>query len=141
VAGRLVPRGYPFGAKRLCVDTGYYDTYNRANVTLVDVTATPIEAVTPAGIRTSAGEHELDFVSTGYGSMVGLHFAHGPVRRISDIPPSPERRALLHLRMLEEGYWYARRGFVALSLPLGEDEVDAFAAAVERSLASICFSL
>jgi glutamate-1-semialdehyde 2,1-aminomutase len=84
-----------------------------------------------------AGEREIDFVATGYGSMVGLHFTRGPVRRISDIPPAPERRALLHLQMLEEGYWYARRGFVALSLPHGDEEVDGFAAAVERSLASI----
>ena len=77
VAGRLIPRGYPFGAKRLCVDTGYYDTYNRANVTLVDVTATPIEAVTPAGIRTSAGEHELDAIvfATGFDAMTGALLA------------------------------------------------------------------
>jgi cyclohexanone monooxygenase len=73
VADRLIPRGYPFGAKRLCVDTGYYDTYNQANVTLVDVTATPVEAVTPAGIRTSAGEHELDAIvfATGFDAMTG----------------------------------------------------------------------
>jgi len=77
VADRLIPRGYPFGAKRLCVDTGYYDTYNRANVTLVDVTATPIEAVTPAGIRTSAGEHELDAIvfATGFDAMTGALLA------------------------------------------------------------------
>jgi glutamate-1-semialdehyde 2,1-aminomutase len=84
-----------------------------------------------------AAEHGLDFVATGYGSMVGLHFTRGPIRRISDIPPAPERRALLHLQMLEAGYWFARRGFVALSLPLGEDEVDGFAEAAERVLASI----
>jgi glutamate-1-semialdehyde 2,1-aminomutase len=81
-----------------------------------------------------AGAHGLDVVATGYGSMVGLHFTRGPVRRISDIPPAPERRALLHLHMLEEGYWYGRRGFVALSIPHGEEEVDGFAEAVERFL-------
>lgn len=57
--------------------------------------------------------------STGYGSMVGLH-------------TDDERKALLHLHMLEHGYSYARRGFVALSLPLGEADVDGFADAVER---------
>ena len=77
VADRLVPRGYPFGAKRLCVDTGYYDTYNRDNVTLVDVTATPVEAITPAGIKTSAAEHELDAIvfATGFDAMTGALLA------------------------------------------------------------------
>jgi cation diffusion facilitator CzcD-associated flavoprotein CzcO len=77
VAGQLIPRGYPFGAKRLCVDTGYYETYNRDNVRLVDVTENPIEAVTPAGIRTSAGEHELDAIvfATGFDAMTGALLA------------------------------------------------------------------
>src|SRR4051794_7091049 len=56
--------------------------------------------------------------ATGYGSMVGLH-------------AEEERKAHLHLHMLEHGFSYARRGFVALSLPLAEDDVDGFAAAVE----------
>ena len=51
--------------------------------------------------------------------MVGLHF------------DDDERPALLHLHMLERGYSYARRGFVALSLPLDERDVDGFAAAVK----------
>jgi glutamate-1-semialdehyde 2,1-aminomutase len=82
-----------------------------------------------------AAERDLEFVATGYGSMVGLHFTRGPVRRVTDIPPAPERRALLHLHMLEHGYSYARRGFVALSLPLGEPEIDGFAASIEAFLA------
>ena len=77
LAGQLIPRGYPFGAKRLCVDTGYYDTYNRGNVTLVDVTSTPVEAITPAGIRTSAMEYELDAIvfATGFDAMTGALLA------------------------------------------------------------------
>jgi glutamate-1-semialdehyde 2,1-aminomutase len=67
--------------------------------------------------------------------MVGLHFTRGPVRRTSDLPPASELRALLHLHLLEHGYSYARRGFVALSLPLGPTEVDGFATAVEGFLA------
>jgi len=61
------------GCKRMCVDTGYYDTYNRANVTLVDLRETPIVAVTPNGVRTSAGEHELDDIvfATGFDAMTG----------------------------------------------------------------------
>jgi cyclohexanone monooxygenase len=77
VAERLLPRGYPFGAKRLCADTSYYETYNQDHVTLVDVTATPIETITPAGIRTSAAEHELDAIvfATGFDAMTGALLA------------------------------------------------------------------
>ena len=69
--------------------------------------------------------------------MVGLHFTRGPVRRVSDIPAASEARGLLHLHLLEDGYWYARRGFCALSLPLGERDVDGFAASVESFLATL----
>jgi len=82
-----------------------------------------------------AVEHDLEFCATGYGSMVGLHFTRGPVRRVTDLPKTVELHALLHLHMLERGYSYARRGFVALSLPLDEAEIDGFAAAVEEFLA------
>jgi glutamate-1-semialdehyde 2,1-aminomutase len=71
------------------------------------------------GLRERLGEIGHGFHATGYGSMVGLHF------------DDDEQPALLHLHMLERGYSYARRGFVALSLPLGESDVDGFAAAVE----------
>ena len=56
VAELLCPKDHPFASKRLCVDTDYYATYNRPNVTLVDRRATPIEEITQAGIRTSARE-------------------------------------------------------------------------------------
>jgi glutamate-1-semialdehyde 2,1-aminomutase len=82
-----------------------------------------------------ATERDLEFCATGYGSMVGLHFTSGPVRRIADLPKAEELRALMHLDLLERGYSYARRGFVALSLPLDEPDVDGFAAAVEAFLA------
>jgi glutamate-1-semialdehyde 2,1-aminomutase len=84
-----------------------------------------------------AAGNDLTFVATGYGSLVGLHFARGPIRRIADVPPAPELRTLLHLHMLERGYSYARRGFVALSLPLSEVEIDGFADAVEEFLDSL----
>ena len=54
---------------------------------------------------------------------------------MTDLAPASELRALLHLHLLERGYSYARRGFVALSLPLGEAEIDGFAGAVEEFLA------
>jgi cyclohexanone monooxygenase len=73
VAEILTPRGYPVGAKRLCVDTNYYETFNRDNVTLVDLTASPIEEVTPAGVRTGDAEIELDalVMATGFDAMTG----------------------------------------------------------------------
>jgi glutamate-1-semialdehyde 2,1-aminomutase len=81
-----------------------------------------------------AERSDVPFLATGYGSMVGLHFTDAPVRRITDLPPAAELRALLHLHLLEHGYSYARRGFIALSLPLEEPDVDGFAAAVEAFL-------
>jgi cyclohexanone monooxygenase len=60
VAEMLIPRDHPFGAKRLCVDTGYYETFNRDNVTLVSLRETPIEEVVPNGVRTTAEQIELD---------------------------------------------------------------------------------
>lgn len=61
------------GCKRLCADTGYYETYNRDNVTLVDVGIRPIERVTPRGIVTGGQEHALDEIvfATGFDAMTG----------------------------------------------------------------------
>ena len=81
-----------------------------------------------------ADAHDLPFLVTGYGSMLGFHFSRGPARRAPDIPATPELRALLHLHLLEHGYSYARRGFAALSLPLEEADVDGFAAVTEAFL-------
>ena len=82
-------------------------------------------------------ERELGFCATGFGSLVGLHFTPEDVRNEGDVPESAELRALLHLHMLERGFSYGRRGFVALSLPLGEADVDGFAAAVEEFLLTL----
>ncbi len=84
-----------------------------------------------------AAERGIEFCATGYGSLVGLHFTSGPVRNESDVPESLELRGLLHLHVLERGYSYGRRGFIALSLPLDEDDVDGFAAVVEEFLATL----
>ena len=73
VADKLTPKTYPFGTKRLCVDTGYYQVYNRDNVTLVDLNDTPIERITVTGIRTSAGEYPCDAIifALGFDAMTG----------------------------------------------------------------------
>ena len=61
------------GCKRMCVDTGYYATFNRPNVHLVDLRETPIEEITPEGIRTSDTHRELDAIvfATGFDAMTG----------------------------------------------------------------------
>jgi cyclohexanone monooxygenase len=73
VAAALTPTDYPLGTKRLCVDTDYYATFNRANVTLVDLRKTPIEAITPQGVRTTTGEYAVDSLvfATGFDAMTG----------------------------------------------------------------------
>jgi cyclohexanone monooxygenase len=72
VAATLCPT-HPIGCKRLCVDTGYYDTYNRANVTLVDVSHAPIDRITPQGLVTGGRHHRVDalVLATGFDAFTG----------------------------------------------------------------------
>jgi cation diffusion facilitator CzcD-associated flavoprotein CzcO len=71
-AAALVP-SHPFGCKRPIIDQGYYETFNRDNVTLVDLRKDPIRAVTPAGIDTAAQHYDLDVIiyATGFDAMTG----------------------------------------------------------------------
>ena len=73
VAEKLVPVDHPFTSKRALIDTNYFDTYNRDNVTLVDIRHAPIEAITPTGLRTADDEYELDIIvfATGFDAMTG----------------------------------------------------------------------
>ena len=73
LAELLVPQGYPFGAKRLCADTGYYETFNRDNVSLVDIRSAPIHEITEKGLRAGDQEHEIDVIifATGFDAMTG----------------------------------------------------------------------
>lgn len=73
VAEKLIPSGFPMGSKRVTVDTGYYATYNRPNVSLVDVRKAPIVELTEKGLRTTEAEYELDAVvfATGFDAMTG----------------------------------------------------------------------
>ena len=73
VAEALAPQDHPLGTKRICIDTHYYQTYNRDNVTLVNLRSNPIEAITPRGIRTLNGEYAVDTIvfATGFDAMTG----------------------------------------------------------------------
>jgi cyclohexanone monooxygenase len=73
VAELLAPKDHPIGTKRLCLDTNYYETYNRDNVTLVDVRSAPIQEITEHGLRTADAEYELDAIvfATGFDAMTG----------------------------------------------------------------------
>ena len=73
VADKLVPVDHPFTSKRALIDTDYFDTYNRDNVTLVDIRHAPIQEITPTGIRTEDGHYELDIIvfATGFDAMTG----------------------------------------------------------------------
>ena len=73
VAELLIPTNYPYGAKRPSVDMGYYQSFNRENVTLVDVRTDAIQQFTKAGIETASREFPLDMIvfATGFDAMTG----------------------------------------------------------------------
>jgi len=73
VAEMLVPKDHTFGAKRVPCETGYYDTYNRSNVSLIDVRKAPIEKITTNGVKTADAEYDLDVIiyATGYDAVTG----------------------------------------------------------------------
>jgi cyclohexanone monooxygenase len=73
VARALTAQDYPVGAKRMCLGTDYYESFNRDDVTLADLRSDPIETFTPNGIRTAEHEYELDAVvfATGFDAITG----------------------------------------------------------------------
>jgi cyclohexanone monooxygenase len=89
VAQTLIPNDHPIGTKRLCLDTDYYETYNRDNVTLVNVRKAPIEELTTHGLRTADAQYPLDDIifATGYDAMTGaildidIRVKNGPALR------------------------------------------------------------
>ena len=72
-AEKLIPKDHGFGMRRLPLETNYFEAYNRPNVRLVDLLDTPIERVTPTGIRTTLEDHRLDLIiyATGFDAIVG----------------------------------------------------------------------
>jgi cyclohexanone monooxygenase len=69
----LAPKDHPIGTKRLCLDTNYYETYNRENVTLIDARSDPIQEITETGLRTGKQKFDLDAIvfATGFDAMTG----------------------------------------------------------------------
>ena len=69
----LCPRSHPMGSKRICVDIGYYETYNLPHVRLVDINAKPITRVTPTGVQLADELVQLDtlVLATGFDAMTG----------------------------------------------------------------------
>jgi cation diffusion facilitator CzcD-associated flavoprotein CzcO len=87
VARDLTPVDHPIGAKRICTDTGYYATFNRDNVALVNLRREPIDAITAHGVRTSAAIYPCDVLvfATGFDAMTGA------LHRIDPTGPTGER--------------------------------------------------
>ncbi|MBR0756891.1 NAD(P)/FAD-dependent oxidoreductase [Bradyrhizobium jicamae] len=69
----LTPISYPIGTKRICIDTDYFATFNRPNVTLVDIKTNPIEEITETAVRSGGEDYELDalVLATGFDAMTG----------------------------------------------------------------------
>jgi cyclohexanone monooxygenase len=69
----LAPKTYPLGTKRLCLDTDYYETYNRDNVELVDIASAPIDRITATGLETGGRSFAFDSIvlATGFDAMTG----------------------------------------------------------------------
>ena len=72
VAEKLIP-DHGFGTRRIPLETKYYESYNQPNVLLVDVRETPIEGITPTGIKTTCAEYEFDMIiyATGFDAVTG----------------------------------------------------------------------
>ena len=81
-------------------------------------------------LQATADERGIPFQATGCGSIIGLHWQAEPIRRPADTGTTPAAaRSLSHLEMIQRGFYFARRGFISLSLPLETDDYGDFVAA------------
>jgi cyclohexanone monooxygenase len=69
----LQPNNHPIGSKRICIDTDYFATFNRPNVTLVDIRSNPIERISPNAVRAGGKDYDVDalVLATGFDAMTG----------------------------------------------------------------------
>ncbi|MEJ0071998.1 MAG: hypothetical protein WDO24_28415 [Pseudomonadota bacterium] len=73
VAEKLIPKNHGFGTRRVPLETRYYEVYNQPNVLLVDINETPIERITPTGLKTRAAAYDFDMIiyATGFDAITG----------------------------------------------------------------------
>ena len=108
IAEKLIPRDHGFGSRRVPLESGYFETYNRDNVTLVDtLNDEPMECITPMGIRTAKQDYEFDVLiyATGFDGVTGA-FDRMDIRgtnglRLKDAWADSPRT---YLGMLAEGF-------------------------------------
>jgi len=108
IAEKLIPRDHGFGSRRVPLESGYFETYNRDNVTLVDViNDEQIECITPKGVKTSAKEYEFDIMiyATGFDGVTGafdrIDFRGPNGVRLRDVWADGPRT---YLGMIPEGF-------------------------------------
>jgi cation diffusion facilitator CzcD-associated flavoprotein CzcO len=73
VAEKLIPKNHGFGTRRVPLESGYFEVYNQPNVKLIDIKETPIERITPTGVKTSEAEYAFDIIiyATGFDAITG----------------------------------------------------------------------
>lgn len=86
------------------------------------------------GLNAAGRAAGVPVLATGIGSIIGLHVQPGPIRRPSDLTTAPEVRELLHLEMIERGFYFARRGFLSLSIEIDDRDCADFVSAFEDVL-------
>jgi cation diffusion facilitator CzcD-associated flavoprotein CzcO len=109
VADKLIPKDHGFGTRRVPLESGYFEAYNRDNVLLVDVIKDePIERITPKGVKTAKKEHEFDILvtATGFDGVTGAFDRidlRGPGgTRLKDVWKAGQPRT--YLGMLADGF-------------------------------------
>ncbi len=131
---------------------GHAGTFNNNVVSMAAGVATLSEVLTPevlaatnergerlrSDLNTAFARHELAMSATGSGSLLNLHGMARPVRSVTDLSASDDRwKELLFFDALDAGFHFARRGFIALSIEVTDDDIDAFVAFVETWAATM----
>ena len=125
---------------------GHAGTFNNNVVSMAAGVATLTEVLTPevlaatnargerlrSELNTSFTRHRVPMCATGAGSLMNVHGTAGPVGSIEDLRASDDRwKELLFFAALDAGFYIARRGFIALSIEITDDDIDAFIAVVD----------
>jgi glutamate-1-semialdehyde 2,1-aminomutase len=156
--GKYLAGGFTFGAfggrRRLMAAfdasaggrLGHAGTFNNNVVSMAAGVATLTEVLTPEVLAATNGRgerlrsrlnatfnhHGVPMCATGSGSLMNLHGTAGPVTSIDDLRSADDRwKELLFFAALDAGFYVARRGFIALSIEITDDDVDTFAEFVD----------